>query len=580
MPKFAELKTERKELILVPLDKKHKQFYIELLNDKKIQKTLFRAFRTVTEDAFDKTYEKMYADKVKEIVYVMEIKKFLKRHPIGYMKINLIDWTNKSCYISVAISADENTRGKGYAKAAYNSFFNFLFTLGFHKVYGRTYEENIPTIKLNRATGFRFIGRQKHFVLYEKNVSQDALFFERLSDKLDHSFQNKHMVLLLPVYQKIKEYLSDGKSLPTLEKPKNLKAELKKWYDNKGSYIPQFEYNTDEISIFVARTKALEDFLATFLAENQHKLPFDWQQHLKRFIENARLRRELAESIGTKQYQTANMAFYFAEIPKESIQQVKNIVSQKQKQPKATFSGGKKKLPAEQICETVVHSIFGNEVRIVGSPKMAPGGLNFTSRELSISTLIPWTTKKLQKFIVHESTHLITHLNAYRANLPLLSIGFTPGYLWFNEGIATYIADTLCTNDEFPKRAIVNWRLKAIFESSSPKTLYKNIMSDELFSKLDPEECFTFIYRFWRGIDGDSLQFSYKRLTYLPGFLFVKELAQKQSLNSFLYGTLAYNDHEYLFSQFFGRNLTYDLNTLFAVKTKAIEAIKKAVHNK
>lgn len=576
MPKFSELKTERKELVLVPLDKKHKQFYLDLLNDKKIQKTLFRTFRTVADDAFDKTFEKMYADKVKEIVYVMETKKLFKRLPIGYMKINLIDWTNKSCYISVAISADENTRGKGYAKAAYNSFFNFLFTLGFHKVYGRTYEENIPTIKLNRATGFRFIGRQKHFVLYEKNVSQDALFFERLSDKLEHSFQNKHMVLLLTVYQKIKEYLSEGKSLPTLEKPKNLTSELRKWYESKGSYIPQFQYNTDEISIFVAKTKTLEDFLQTFLAENQHKIPFDWQKHIQRFIENAKLRRELAESIGKKQYQEANKAFYFAELPQESIQNTESIVSQRQKPPNSLLSKKTKSLPAEHICETVVNGIFGNEVRVIGSPKMAPGGLDFTIRELRISKLIPWTTKKLQKFIVHESTHLITHLNAYKANLPLLSIGFTPGYLWFNEGLATYIADTLCTNDEYPQRAIINWKLKKIFESSTIKTLYRNIITDEIFSKLDTEERFTFIYRFWRGINGESLQFSYKRLTYLPGFLFVKELAQKQSLNNFLHGTLAYNDYEYLFSQFLGRNFTYDLNTLFAVKTRAIESIIKA----
>ncbi|MFZ6022606.1 MAG: GNAT family N-acetyltransferase [Patescibacteria group bacterium] len=205
MQNFPTLKTKVKELQLQPLQHKHLNFIVELLSNSDIQKTLFRTKTKISKEKQLKSLEKMYANPPKEITYVLTIKKLLSEKYIGYVKIKLIDWDVKSCYISIAIDTDTKYRGKGYAKACYESFFDYLFSLGFMKIYGRTYENNLATIKLNFATGFRFIGRQQQFVLFPNKQSLDALLFEKLNPALEENYPKRDALAI----KKLTEYCKE-----------------------------------------------------------------------------------------------------------------------------------------------------------------------------------------------------------------------------------------------------------------------------------------------------------------------------------------------------------------------------------
>jgi RimJ/RimL family protein N-acetyltransferase len=158
---------------------------VKLLSEPEIQATLFRKPTHIDEEKEARGLEKMHDEAPpKEITYILTLNKLLSETYIGYVKIKLIDWTVKSCYLSVALLPNAEYRGKGYAKLAYDTFFDYLFSLGIMKIYGRTHENNIATIKLNEATGFRLVGRQTAFILYPNSTKQDDLLFERLNPKL------------------------------------------------------------------------------------------------------------------------------------------------------------------------------------------------------------------------------------------------------------------------------------------------------------------------------------------------------------------------------------------------------------
>jgi len=189
MKNYPTIKTAIKGLVLQTLQNKHLPFLVSLLSNKEIQKTLFRVPTHISEEKEAKALDKMYnTSPPKEIMYILTLKSLLTETYLGYVTIKLIDWNVKSCYLSVAILPDSIFRGKGYAKACYDAFFEYLFSLGLMKIYGRTNETNIATIKLNEATGFRFIGRQTGFMLYPDNTSQDDLFFERLNPEINKKY--------------------------------------------------------------------------------------------------------------------------------------------------------------------------------------------------------------------------------------------------------------------------------------------------------------------------------------------------------------------------------------------------------
>lgn len=204
MQKFPLLSTQIKDLVLQPLQEKHLDFLVALLSKPSIQKTLFRSKTKITREKQYREFEKMYEKEQPTVItYVLTKKAILSEKYIGYVKIKLIDWTVQSCYISVAIDDAPEYRGKGYAKATYESFFAYLFSIGLKKIYGRTYENNIATIKLNIATGFRLIGRQKNFVTYPDHTSLDALLFEKLATDIDTSIPNKDIELQNTICNKI-----------------------------------------------------------------------------------------------------------------------------------------------------------------------------------------------------------------------------------------------------------------------------------------------------------------------------------------------------------------------------------------
>lgn len=194
MQNYPTLKTSIPFLQLQPLQRKHLPFMVELLSIPEIQRLLYRVPTKISLEKEEKAIQWMYeSEKAKEITYILTIKKVFTEKYIGYVKIKIIDWSVKSCYISIAILPNSEYRGKGYAKATYDSFFEYLFSLGFMKIYGRTYEQNISTIKLNKATGFDFVGRQHDFVLYPDDTSLDALLFEKLNPLLAKKYQKPYI---------------------------------------------------------------------------------------------------------------------------------------------------------------------------------------------------------------------------------------------------------------------------------------------------------------------------------------------------------------------------------------------------
>lgn len=186
MPKYPVIKTSLPGFVLQPLQSKHIPFLVQLLSNPEIQATLFRKPTAIDSEKEAKALERMYEKSPsKEITYILTITKLMAETYIGYVTIKLIDWNVKSCYLSVALLPDQQYRGKGYAKHCYDAFFAYLFSIGIMKIYGRTHENNIPTIKLNEATGFQLIGRQHSFILYPNKTRQDDLLFERLNPELD-----------------------------------------------------------------------------------------------------------------------------------------------------------------------------------------------------------------------------------------------------------------------------------------------------------------------------------------------------------------------------------------------------------
>lgn len=278
MQNFPTLKTSIKELQLQPLQRKHLNFVVELLSDTEIQKTLFRTKTKISKEKQLKSLEKMYTSPPKEITYILTVKKLLSEKYIGYVKIKLIDWDVKSCYVSIAIDTDAKYRGKGYAKACYDSFFDYLFSLGFMKIYGRTYENNLATIKLNFATGFRFIGRQQQFVLFPNKQSLDALLFEKLNPALEVSYPKR--------------------DAPAIQKLTNYCKEIAFAYENKSapsnSIIDGLQLLKNDTTLLPATQLFIEEILASDL---QYK-PRANDQRDERVTALRALRASHAKSIG------------------------------------------------------------------------------------------------------------------------------------------------------------------------------------------------------------------------------------------------------------------------------------------
>lgn len=571
--KFPTLKTKDTGFILEPLVESHQKFYISLLNEASVQKTLFRKPRTVKAESFFKTQTAMYSQPPKEIVYILTVKKFLQKIPIGYVKLKLIDWDLRSAYISIAITDNPNYRGKGYSVLCYEALFEYLFSKGFLKLYGRTYEENIATIKLNIRTGFRFIGRQKHFVVSSEQTSQDALFFERLSPSIESSFKNDFQDTLSRLYRIQAKYNATGKSITQLEKPTNFRQEFKKWKDTKGTHIPNFIYDKKEIDKKIIET---DNTIAEIeeAARGNKDLPIDWATYVKNMDAYLQLKKKNLLAIGTQEFNTTNKELYLDGL-EENYLTLAEKISKRENTTNTKRENSSKHLSTEQVltfAEEYLKTFFPKKIQLSLSAKSAAGSVNFSKNKLNLSTLHRYTAKNLAKTLFHESIHLISHFNAYETKNPLLSIQSTPGANWFQEGLAVYLTQSFFEDTVFPTKSLISWKLKSIFDNTPLPNLYSAIYSTETLTMAEHEKDLL-IERFWRGIVNERIQYTHRRLQYLPGFLKVSHLFQTHNVENYLWGMLSEKDYTILFSQFLGRTPSYSLSSLFAMKTKLIELI-------
>ena len=564
---FPTLKTVQKGIILEPLAEKHAKFYISLLNEPSVQKTLFRTPHTVKPESFHKSLEKMQLSPPQEIVYILSQKKLLGSTPFGYIKLKLIDWYQRSAYISVAITDKTEFRGKGYSAICYNAIFEYLFSKGFLKIYGRTFEENVATIKLNLKTGFRFIGRNKYFMVSTKDTTQDALFFEKLSPAIASDLTHQLKDPLQKVYDIHMKYNENDQPITQLEKPINFKEEFAQWKKTKGNYVPQFRYNTELIQEKITKTKETIAELNKFCEETEN-MPLDWKEFIKRGIGYLELKQKDLVAIGTPDFNKTNKDLYLAQLEERFIAQAEKIAengSKPKKQKETVLSQNDVSFKTQAF----ITQFFKGAVTVELKDKSAAGSVNFQRRVLSLSTKYSYTASSLQRTLFHESIHLINHLNALQFQSPLLSIQTTPGANWFQEGLATYFTHTFFEETEYPYKSTLNWKLKQLFDSSSPRELYDAIYSNEM-SLISEKDKDLLLERFWKGVSGDSLQYTHKRLQYLPGFLFVKELFSTETEQDYLKGILSPVDYTLLFSQFMGRDFRYSLSTLFAIKASLV----------
>ncbi|WKZ29704.1 MAG: GNAT family protein [Candidatus Dojkabacteria bacterium] len=437
MPVFPKLKTKVKALTLEPLSKTHAEGLLIILNDSDIQKTLFRTPRIVQPEAFTKAIESMYGEKIKEITYILTLTENRKKTYIGYVKIKLIDWSNMSAYLSVAILNKSEFRGKGYSTACYDAFFDFLFSsFGFLKIYGRTYEENTPTIKLNFRTGFRFIGRQKHFLVKKGQQTQDALFFEKLNPNLETSYTNIHNEKLLPLYRELKKFTEDESvlSIEKLEQPVNLESELEKWTEKHGNYIPRFSYDSKKIASAISLNKSI---LRKVYETHSQELPLHWKEYLEHIAHSLEKKLQLLESIGSVKHEKYNLAYYNSHSNGRNGEgiAVTQIGDSALKTEKSFWD-------VSNAMAKVFKKYFGKDIRVIESPKASLPTFNLPQKVVEMPT-IHHLSKDSQLFYATYAAIVVSqYLNAYCSGFPILSVPIsTESRFFINDALS--LASTL-----------------------------------------------------------------------------------------------------------------------------------------
>lgn len=551
MPAYPKLKTKIKGFTLEPLESKHSSSLLSILNDPDIQKTLFRTPRVVQDESITKMLEGMYGDKVKEITYLLALSKNRIKTIFGYVKIKLIDWSNMSCYLSVAILNTPEFRGQGYSTACYDSFFEYLFSLGFLKIYGRTYEENTPTIKLNFRTGFRFIGRQKHFLVKKGQSTQDALFFERLNPQLETSYTNMHSDTLLPLYRKLKEHISNELPLQKLERPLNGITELNKWTENNGSYLPKFKYDTKEIQ----ETIQLNQLILIDLEETLNKvLPLHWRKYLEYVTKSVQDKIELLKSIGTATHERLNSSYHIAS---------ENTFLNSNTFDETILAKSSKKNNVLKGVVLQFQTTFGKGIAIEESPNIRIPEFLFTKNKLLIPTLHHLTNNEATFYLTYAAIIVSQYLNGYASGFQLLSLPLSSESM-FHKNEALYLA---CMLGDVPKQ--INDYISAIGIIKKLQKFHIARIPKQIFAKLKDPIVNDALHQSVIGINKNKLIFTKSFETTFVSFLEKNHF----SIDSILSCPLSAKEKEILSSVFLGRDLQYNFETILRLRKRISEIL-------
>ncbi len=127
----------------------------EYLNKKYVEKNFSDIKKT------EKDYITWYKEALGFEKYIFLIIEDENKNFIGHIRYeDFID------FYDVMIFIRENNRNKGFGKEALKKSFSFINK----KIIARILDENIISKSIFEKTGFNFIGKDKEFNIYEKNI--------------------------------------------------------------------------------------------------------------------------------------------------------------------------------------------------------------------------------------------------------------------------------------------------------------------------------------------------------------------------------------------------------------------------
>ena len=111
------------------------------------------------------------------------IHKKMETH-IGSIGLHKIDWVHRSAEIGIVIG-EKKFWGKGYGRIAWNLMVDYgLNVLNLHRIYAVIFEDNIPSIKAAKSSGFKYEGKMRD-MFYKKGEYHSALMFSVLEKEFN-----------------------------------------------------------------------------------------------------------------------------------------------------------------------------------------------------------------------------------------------------------------------------------------------------------------------------------------------------------------------------------------------------------
>lgn len=162
-------------LKLRPIQDKDTHFIVKWRNTDFVRNNfIFR--ETFTSEIHKKwLYDKVYTGNV--IQYIIEIDKM--NMPIGSVYLRDIDLQNESGEFGIFIG-EKGYIGKGYGTSAAKTFIHFCFSLGFHRIFLRVFDNNLIAEKSYANVGFCKEGIARDMVLLD-GKRQNIVFMSIIS---------------------------------------------------------------------------------------------------------------------------------------------------------------------------------------------------------------------------------------------------------------------------------------------------------------------------------------------------------------------------------------------------------------